>query len=206
MGGRITRRVGGVFFRIVVTPTCSTSTLRILGRGGGHVVLIHGRYGAYPVRFHSLLGNILVRRGSLDVRKRTSLRPVARGGPATPRIRSLLFTGGVIGGDGSGTVALIGGGRLYTDNVKRASHISSLGRTVRGTISFGFSLGNTIVTSSTFFPFTSYIRVTSGTNVATIVRPKNSVGSGLSISCYGRRNLTVIGANVHRFGRWLRCL
>lgn len=203
VSGRATRRVGGVFFRIIVTPSCSMSTLRVLKRGGGHVVLIHGRTGLPEGRFHSLLGNMLIRSESLGVRAATSLGAMASGTPAPRRMRSVLFTGGVMGGDGSGTVILTGKGRLLTDNIKRASHISTLGRTVRGTGSFNFSLRNTIVTSSTFFPFPSYIRVTSGRNIATIVRPNNSIGSRLAFSCYGRRNVTVIAANVHRFGRWL---
>lgn len=189
---------------MVVTPSCSMSTLRVLKRGGGHVVLIHGRTGLPGGRFHSLLGKILIRRESLSIRAPTSLGRIARGTPATARVRSVLFTGGVIGGDGDGTVMLTGGGRLLTDNMNRASHISTLGRTVRGTGSFRFSLGNTIVTDSTFFPFPSYMRVTSGRNIGTIVRPKNSMGSRLAFRCYGRRNMTVIIAKVHRFGRWSR--
>lgn len=100
---------------------------------------------------------------------------------------------------GSGTVIMGSTGVALKINTKRVGHMNSTGVTLRRT---NRGTGKTMLTSSTFFPVGSAIRATTGTNVATVVRPKNSVHSRSSVGGTSRCKVTVIFANMHRFGRW----
>ncbi len=126
---------------------------------------------------------------------------MAGGCTATRRLASLGFNLHVIGRIGSGTVIIIHSNHALNINTNRVGHVNStrvtLGRT--RTTNIGRNL---ILTSSTFFPFSSYMAVTRRVNIATVIRPNNDIHSRSSVHGTSRYNVTVLFANVHRFGRW----
>ena len=188
-----------LFFEVIIAPSYLPESLKILQGKKNRIILLHKGSIEDSSSFRSILNGVLWQERDTKAEKSSDMEPVTSLKPSEKEYADLEFANKIVKHSKSNCIVLAGNRQLFGSGVGMTSRVDALRFAVEKAKSFGFNLGEAVMASDAFFPFSDSVEIAHREGVRSVIQPGGSVRDADSIDFCNKNAMSMVFTGVRHF-------
>jgi len=188
-----------LFFEVIIAPSYLPEALKILHSKKNRIILLQKGSAGVDNSFRNILNGVLWQEKDDRIEKKPDMEPVTKLNPSEREYADLEFANKIVKHSKSNCIVLAGNRQLYGSGVGMTSRVDALRFAVEKAKSFGFDLGEAVMASDAFFPFSDSVEIAHREGIKSVIQPGGSVRDRDSIDFCDNNGMSMVFTGVRHF-------
>ncbi|MEZ4999599.1 MAG: bifunctional phosphoribosylaminoimidazolecarboxamide formyltransferase/IMP cyclohydrolase [Bacteroidales bacterium] len=188
--------VDKLFFEVIIAPAYNQAALELLKGKKNRIILLQKKIPSGKETFRSVLNGTLWQEKDMKTEKAGDMTTVTVTSPGESQYADLEFANKIVKHTKSNCIVLAGNRQLFGSGVGMTSRVDALKFAIDKAKSFGFNLGEAVMASDAFFPFSDSVEMAHREGIKAVIQPGGSVRDNDSIDYCNRNGMAMVFTGV----------
>ncbi|TFH39360.1 MAG: bifunctional phosphoribosylaminoimidazolecarboxamide formyltransferase/IMP cyclohydrolase [Bacteroidia bacterium] len=188
-----------LFSEVIIAPSYNTEALKILKSRKNRIILLQKGVPDGDGLYRKVLNGVLWQENDTRAEKPSDMETVTARIPTHKEYDDLEFANKIVKHSKSNCIVLAGNRQLFGSGVGMTSRVDALRFAVEKAKSFGFNLGEAVIASDAFFPFSDSVEIARKEGITAVIQPGGSVRDKDSIDYCNAHGMSMVFTGIRHF-------